>query len=65
MKIPLKPDMKPMKQQPYRLNIRYKYNFKAKLERIMDAWIIEPIKESEWIIRMVFSVRFLSYKLPL
>ena len=46
MKIPLKPDRKPVKKWPYRLNPRYKERVKVELERILDAWIIEPIKES-------------------
>ena len=29
MKIPLKPDAKPIKQRPYRLNLRYKEKVKA------------------------------------
>ena len=49
MKIPLKPDAKPVKQQPYRLNPRYKEKVKAELDRMLDAGIIEPVEESEWI----------------
>ena len=32
MKISLRPDAKPVKQRPYRLNPRYKEKFKAKLD---------------------------------
>ena len=53
MKIPLKPDAKPVKHQPYRLNPRYKERVKSEIERMMDAGIIEPVDESEWIILMV------------
>ena len=49
MKIPLKPDAKPVKQCPYRLNPRYKKKVKAELDCMLDAGIIEPIEESEWI----------------
>ena len=49
IKIPFKPDVKPLKQQPYRLNLRYKEHVKAELEWMIDDGIIEPIKESEWI----------------
>ena len=37
MKIPLKPDAKPVKQQPYRLNPRYEEKVKAELDRMLDA----------------------------
>jgi hypothetical protein len=46
MKIPLKPGAKPIRQRPYRLNNRYKENVKAKIDRMLDASIIEPIEES-------------------
>ena len=45
MKIPLKPDAKPVKQQPYRLNMRYKERVKDELEKILDVGIIKPIEE--------------------
>ena len=44
MKIPLNTDTKPVKQRPYRLNLRYKENVKIDLDRMLDARIIEPIK---------------------
>ena len=53
MKIMLKPDAKPIHQRPYRLNPRYKDHVKAEIDWILDAGIIEPIEESEWIIPMV------------
>ena len=37
MKIPLNPDVKPVKQRPYRLNLRYKENVKVELEWMLDA----------------------------
>jgi hypothetical protein len=37
MKIPLKPDAKPVKQRPYRLNLVYKKKVKAKIHRILDT----------------------------
>ena len=49
MKIPLKPDAKPVKRRPYRLNPRYKEKAKVELDRMLNAGIIEPIEESEWI----------------
>ena len=48
VKIPLNPNMKPVKQRPYRLHPRYKEFIKEELERRIDDGIIEPIEESEW-----------------
>jgi hypothetical protein len=42
MKIPLKPDAKPVRQRPYRLNPKYKEKVKAELDRMIEAGIIEP-----------------------
>ena len=53
MKIPLNPDANPVKQWSYRLNPRYKKRVKDKLDRMLDAGIIEPIEESKWISPMV------------
>ena len=46
MKIPLKPDVKHVKQQSYHLNLRYKERVKVELNRMLDAGIIEPVEES-------------------
>ena len=46
MKIPLKPDAKPVLQRPYRLNPRYKDQVKTELERMLDGGIIKPVEES-------------------
>jgi hypothetical protein len=40
-------------KRPYRLNPKYKEKVKIELERMLEAGIIEPIEESEWIIPMV------------
>ena len=53
MKIPLKPGAKPIRQRPYRLNLRYKEKVKDEIDRILDARIIEPVGYSAWIIPMV------------
>ena len=53
MKIYLNPNANPIKQRPCRLNPRYKEKIKIELDRMLDAGIIEPIEESEWIIPMV------------
>jgi hypothetical protein len=43
MRIPLKPGAKPVKQR--RLNPKYKEKVKSKLDRMLEARIIEPIEE--------------------
>ena len=53
IKIPLKPDAKPMKQRPYRLNPKYKEKVRMELDKMLAAGIIEPVKESEWVSPMV------------
>ena len=53
MKILLKPDAKPVRQRPYRLNPRYKERVKDELDRMLDAGVIEPVEESKWISPMV------------
>ena len=53
LKIPLNPDTKPMKQRPYRPNSWYWEKVKIYLDWMLDASIIEPVEESEWIILMV------------
>ena len=53
IKISLKPDAKPMRQRPYRLNPRYKERVKSELDQMLDAGIIEHVEESEWISPMV------------
>ena len=44
IKIHLRPDAKPIKKQPYQLNPWYKDKFKTKLDQMLDASIIDPIK---------------------
>ena len=46
MKIPLKPDARPVKQWPYRLNPCYKEKVKAELDRMLEEGIIELVEES-------------------
>jgi hypothetical protein len=48
MKIPLKADAR-----PYKLNPKYKQKVKIELDRMLEAEIIEPFEEYEWIIPMV------------
>jgi hypothetical protein len=53
MKILLKPSAKPVRQRPYRLYLKYKENVKAKIERMLDTWIIKLVEELEWINPMI------------
>jgi hypothetical protein len=53
MRIPLKLGVKPVKQRPYRLNPKYKEKVKIELDRMIEAGIIELVKESKWISPMV------------
>jgi hypothetical protein len=55
MKIPLKPDARPVKQRPYRLKPKYKKKVNIELDRMLEAGIIEPVEESEWISVMSLS----------
>jgi hypothetical protein len=52
-RIPLKPNARPVKQRPYILNHKYREKVKIELDRMMEARIIEPVEESEWISPMV------------
>jgi hypothetical protein len=53
MKIPFKPDARPVNQSPYKLNRKYKEKVKIELDRMLEVGIIEPVEESEWISPMV------------
>jgi hypothetical protein len=53
MRIPLKPDARLVKQRPYRLNPKYKEKMNIELDKMLEAGIIEPVEESEWITPMV------------
>jgi len=53
MKIPLKPNSKPMGHHPYRLNPRYKEKVQLEIAKLLEAGIIESVEESEWISPMV------------
>jgi len=53
MKIILKPDVKPIKYRPYRLNPIYKENVHLELDNMREVDIIEPMEESDWVSPMV------------
>ncbi len=44
-----------LKKIPYRLNSKYKEKVKAELDKMLEADIIEPVKESKWISPMVMQ----------
>lgn len=54
MKINLKPDAKPIKQMPYHLNSKYKEKVRLELDKMLEAGIIEPVEESDWVSPIVF-----------
>lgn len=53
MRIPLKVDVKPIKQCPYGLNPRYKEKVRQELDKMIAVGIIELVEESEWVSPMV------------
>jgi len=53
MKITLKPDAKPIKQRPYRLNPKYKENVHLELDKMLEVGIIELVEQSDWVSLMV------------
>jgi hypothetical protein len=53
MRTTLKLGANPVKKRPYKLNPKYKEKVKIELDRMLEAGIIEPVEESEWIIPMV------------
>jgi len=57
MKIALKPDVKPLKQRPYLLNLKYKEKVHVELDKMLVEGIIEPMEESEWVSPMVMQER--------
>jgi hypothetical protein len=53
MNIPLKPEARPIRQIPYRLNQIYKEKVKEKIDKMLEVGVIEPMEKSEWISPMV------------
>jgi len=53
MTIPLKPNAKPVRRRPYRLNPCYKEKVRLEIQKMLDTGIIEPVEDSEWIGPMV------------
>jgi hypothetical protein len=49
MKIPFKPEARPVVQRPYRLNPVYKKKVNEEIDRMLEASIINLMEESEWI----------------
>jgi len=55
MKIVLKPGVRPMKHKPYRLNPRVKEKVKREIDKMLDAGIIFPVDEADWISPIVIQ----------
>ena len=53
MKIPLNPEVKPIKKHPYWLNPWYKERVKNEIDRMLDDGIIDLGEEFEWMSPMV------------
>lgn len=53
MKITLKPNAKLVKQRPYWLNPKYKEKVHKELDKMLEAIIIEPVEEFDWVSPMV------------
>lgn len=53
MKIILRPEAQLVKHRPYRLNPRVKEKVKKEIEKILEARIIFPVDEAEWISQIV------------
>jgi hypothetical protein len=53
MKIPLRAEERPIRHRPYRLNPIYNQKVKAEIDKMLEAGIIEPVEESEWVNLMV------------
>ena len=45
----LKPDRKPIKQRPYRLNPKYKEKDFLELDKMLASSITEPVEEFDWV----------------
>lgn len=55
MKITLKQDANPVKQQPYRFNPKYKEKVRKELDKMLVEGIIELVEESDWVSHMVIQ----------
>ena len=53
MKIYVKPEARPIRKRPYKLNPMYKQKVKVEIDRMLEVGIIEPVEEYEWISPMV------------
>ena len=49
MQIILKPDARPVKHRPYRLNLRVKEKVKAEINKMLKAGLIFLVEEVEWV----------------
>jgi hypothetical protein len=57
MKIKLKPNSKPVKHRPYRLNPKIKEKVRKEVDKMLVAGLIFPIEEAEWINPIVIQIK--------
>jgi hypothetical protein len=55
MKIELKPGSKPIRHRPYHLNPRVKEKVKKEIEKMLEAGLIFPVEEAEWVSPIVIQ----------
>lgn len=55
MCIILKPDARPIKHRPYRLNPRVKENVKVEIDKMLKAGLIFPVEEAKWVSLIVIQ----------
>jgi hypothetical protein len=55
MNIELKLGSKPIRHRPYHLNPREKEKFKKEIDKMLEAGLIFPIEEVEWVISIVIQ----------
>jgi hypothetical protein len=57
MKIDLKPGCKPVRHKPYRLNPRVKEKVKKDIDKMLEAGLIFPVEEAEWVSPIVIQIK--------
>jgi hypothetical protein len=55
MKTELKPGSKPVRNRPYRLNSRVKEKVKREINKMLEAGLIFPMEEAEWVSLIVIQ----------
>jgi hypothetical protein len=55
MKIEIIPVSKPVRHRPYRLNPRVKEKVKREIDKMLEAGLIFPVEEAEWVSPIVIQ----------